>query len=184
MKDRRHSYNVVSEEKITKMMEVHYQHRTEANIKWAVKLFKDWHEMQMSHGVCDLEIVNSNLENAHQIEKSDFEFALCRFICEVKKTREDGDFPGRTLYQIVCSLQNYLRKCEVNWKLIHRDNFTNFQRVLDSVMQERAAMLIGTVKKQAQVISLDYENSMWDKHILGEDSSVHNWSELHIKSRS
>ena len=37
-------------------------------------------------------------------------------------------------------------------------------------MQERSAQLIGTTRKQAEVISLKYENELWLKGVLGEDS--------------
>ena len=36
-------------------------------------------------------------------------------------------------------------------------------------MQERAALNIGMVPKQAQYISYEFENKLWDKGILGED---------------
>ena len=48
--------------------------------------------------------------------------------------------------------------------------FGKFNRVLDSVMQERARRNIGLIRKQAQVISLDFENQLWERNILGEDT--------------
>ena len=105
------------------------------------------------------------------VSKETFEFALCRFICEVRKSKDDQNYPGKMLYQLVCALQNHLKKQEVNLKLVHEEDFQYFNRVLDRVMQERAAMAIGTIKRQAQVISLDYENRLWEQGILGEDTS-------------
>ena len=126
--------------------------------------------MRLDKVVVDEEIERADLNNLEQLEKSDLEYALCRFICEVRKVKDDGEYPGRTLYQMICSIQNFLRKNDVNWRLVHRDEFIQFQRVLDMVMQERAAKVIGTVKKQAQVISLEYENQLWAKGLLGEDT--------------
>ena len=37
-------------------------------------------------------------------------------------------------------------------------------------MQDHAAMSVGMVKCQAEVISLDYENTLWERNILSEDS--------------
>ena len=37
-------------------------------------------------------------------------------------------------------------------------------------MQERTAQLVGTSKKQAQVISMKVENDMRNRNILGEDT--------------
>ena len=46
----------------------------------------------------------------------------------------------------------------------------NLQCVLDNVMKERASMNLGTVRRQAQVISMNYENDLWDRKVLGEDT--------------
>ena len=148
------------------MMELHYQQRTEAKIKWAVKCYNDWRAMRMTKIDCDLNIVEADINDVALLTKSNLEFALCRFICEVKKTRYEGDYPGRTLYQMTCCLQNHLRKKGVNWKLVHGEDFQNFHRVLDNVMQERSAQLLGTTRKQAEVISLKYENELWLKGSL------------------
>ena len=37
-------------------------------------------------------------------------------------------------------------------------------------MQERAAQCIGTIRKQAEVISLEFENKLWNDNVLGEDT--------------
>ena len=37
-------------------------------------------------------------------------------------------------------------------------------------MKERASNNIGTVKKQAQVLSFEAENMLWDSGILGEEN--------------
>ena len=57
------------------------------------------------------------------LTQENLEFALCRFIVKVKKTTDNSDFPGRTLYQLACALQNHLKKHKLNWKLVHGDGF-------------------------------------------------------------
>ena len=110
------------------------------------------------------------LNDIPKLTKENLEFALCRFVCEVRKSKEDGEYPGRTLYQMISAIQNHLRNNECEWKVLNGDDFRHFNRVLDKVMQEHAAKNIGTVKRQAQVISLQYENSLWQRNILGEDT--------------
>ena len=44
------------------------------------------------------------------------------------------------------------------------------QTVLANVMRERSEMGIGTIKKQAEYISYEYEEELWERNILGEDS--------------
>ena len=123
----RHSYNNISEEKLAKMMEVTYQDRIEAKMRWAVKLYKDWHQMRLDRVDYEDEIYEADIENIANVTKEKFKFALCRFICEVKKSKDQGDFPGHTLYQILCSIQNYLRKKEINWKLVHGTEFCQLE---------------------------------------------------------
>ena len=168
---RRRSYNSITDEKIAKMMEITYQQRTEAKIKWAVKNYNDWRDMRLENPPFDLLIEEADLNNLACLTRENFEHSLCRFICEVKKVRPEGDYPGRTLYQMVCSLQNYLRKNDIKWKLVHGETeFLQFQRVLDNVMKERAGQQIGLIKKQAQVISMRHKNLLWGTNVLGEDT--------------
>ena len=143
-------------------MEVTYQQRTQAKMQWALKLYKDWHEMHLDKVDYNDKIYDVDLDS-DTLSKENLSFALCRFICKVKKSRDQEDFPGRTLHQIVCAIQNYLRKREINWKLVHSEEFSGFQRVLDKVMQERSEQNIGTIHKQAQVISLQYEDELWQR---------------------
>ena len=171
VRGRQRTYHSISEDKVNKMMQLKYQQRTEAKIKWALNCYNDWREMRMAQPSCDAEIFLANInEDFSKLEKNHLEFALCRFICEVRKSKEDGDFPGRSLYQMVCALQSHLKKNGITWKLVHGEDFQKFNRVLDTVMQERAALAIGTVKRQAQVISLEYENHLWVNNVLGEDT--------------
>ena len=166
----KHSYNMISEEKMAKMMEVTYQARTEAKIRWAVKLYNDWHSMRSSQIGCDLRIVEADFTDMRTMTKDNLEYSLCRFICEVKKVKDNADFPGRTLYQIMCCIQNFLRKNDVKWKILHGDEFKILENVLDNVMKERASQNIGLVKRQAQVISMRFEQDLWDRNVLGEDT--------------
>ena len=108
-------------------------------------------------------IFDADLNDLSKLTKGTFEFTLCRFICEVCKVKDYADYPGRTLYQMTCALQNFLRKNNIYWKLVHGDDVTDFQRVLDNVMKERVSRCIGNIKKQAQVILLDFENVLWTK---------------------
>ena len=122
------------------MMEKQYQQRSEAKIKWAVKAYRDWRVMRLDRDEdVDAKILYADIDDIGSLTRENFEYALCRFICEVKKSKQEGDYPGRTLYQIATALQSHLHKKEVGWKLVHSDTeFINFPRVLYRVMQERS----------------------------------------------
>ena len=44
----------------------------------------------------------------HKLDKSNLEFALCKFIAEVTKVKDGSDYPGKTLYQMCVSIQKHL----------------------------------------------------------------------------
>ena len=113
---------------------------------------------------------NSDLSRVEGLTKVSFKNALCMFIPEVTKVRDGSDYPGKTLYELITSIQKYLHKKKVYWKLLQDPEFMDVRIVLDNVMKERAAANIGMVTKQAQFISLDHENHMWEQGILGEET--------------
>ena len=71
---------------------------------------------------------------------------------------------------MIVSIQKYLNQKDIPWKLIEDPEFLDVKTVLDNVMKERARMNIGMIKKQAEFISLDYENKLWRSGTLGEDT--------------
>ena len=91
-----------------------------------------------------------------KLTKQNLEYVLWRFICEVKKSKDNADYPGRTFYQIVCAFQNDLKKQQAQ----------DFNWVLNNVIQDSEAKAVGIVKCQVQVISLAYENSLWNRKTL------------------
>ena len=99
-----------------------------------------------------------------------FQHALCYFVPEVTKVKGDGPYPGRTLYEMIVALQKYLKVNKIYWKLVDPIQFPDLNIVLDNVMQERTAMNVGGLKRQAQVISYDSEDLLWKGGILGEET--------------
>ena len=96
--------------------------------------------------------------------------SLCRFIPEVTKVNNGGEYPGKTLYKMIIAIQKYLNENEIPWKLVEGKEFINVKTVLDNTMKERAEANMGMVKKQAEFIPQELELSMWKSGVLGEDS--------------
>ena len=96
--------------------------------------------------------------------------ALCSFIPEITKVKDGAAYPSATLYQMIVFIQRHLVENGLNWKLIDGTEFAKVKTVLDNVMKERAQNNIRTVKRQANVITYEYENMLWDKNILGEQN--------------
>ena len=104
------------------------------------------------------------------LTKSDLCHALCRFVPEITKMKDGSEYPGKTLYELIISIQRHLTENGLNLKLIDAPEFVNVKTVLDNIMKERARENIATVTKHSQVISLEYENELWKKNILGKDT--------------
>ena len=118
----------------------------------------------------DCKIFETNLDEVSLLTKENLVYALCKFIPEVTKVKNGDRYLGATLYQLVIAIQRHLHERGVNWKLIDGPDFASVKTVLDNVMKERAMQNIGMVKHQAQVISYEFENELWSKNILGEDT--------------
>ena len=59
-------------------------------------------------------IYEADLNDVKNLKTKSFEFALCRFIFEVRKKTQNGEYPDKMLYQLACALQNYLHKNDIN----------------------------------------------------------------------
>ena len=55
-------YNSVNSDKIKKMMEITYKVRSKAKIKWAVKAFRDWHNVKIEDEDCEADIMFSDID--------------------------------------------------------------------------------------------------------------------------
>ena len=89
------------------------------------------------------------------------------FIVEVRKN-SGKDYPGRTLYHITVLIQKFLNENGLSWKLVDGPDFKQFKVVLDNVMKDSAKQNIGMNPRQAQLIPLNFKDSLWEKGILGE----------------
>ena len=99
VRGRKRTYHNVTDEKISKLMEINFQQRTEAKIKWAANCYNEWREMRLDRVDYEEEIYDANFNDISNLTKANLEFTLCRFICEIRKSKDDTDYPGKTLYQ-------------------------------------------------------------------------------------
>ena len=97
-----------------------FSKETKKKMKWVLKMYNDWRIYRNSSEV--LGHIECDLEDKSTISQSSLNFAVPRFITEVKKL--DGtDFPGRTLYDIVICIQFHLESIGFAWKLLNQDGF-------------------------------------------------------------
>ena len=164
------NFKKVTATKLSQLKIKQLKKRTFNKMQWGVRAYNQWRLVRLSDVVnFDVKIYEADLERLELITKENLCYALCFFIPEVVKL--DGkDYPGKTLYEMVTSIQKFLHQSKIYWKLLDDKEFSEVRNVLDNVMKERAKLNIGVVKKQAAYIPQELENSLWEKNVLGEAS--------------
>ena len=151
------------EEDLNELTHKNFATETMKKIRWATKMYCDWREYHHSQG---LEHIDCNLDDRATITATSLNFALCRFIMEVKKVN-CTDFPGKTLYDIIICLQFHLECLGFSFRLINDTTFRNIKFTLDNTMKQRVTKGIGLSVRQAQVLSATDEDYLWSMGFLG-----------------
>ena len=163
-------FKQISANRLTALKTRQLKKRTFNKMQWGVRAYHQWREHRISDvNTFDARILECDLTTPTLVTKENFIFSMCAFIPEVTKVNGQ-DYPGKTLYEIVLSIQTFLNENKVFWKVIDDLEFFEICTVLDNVMKERALQNLGTVVKQAQCIPLDFENQLWEKGVLGEQT--------------
>ena len=117
--------------------------------------------------------MSPHLEN---IDNEQVNYWLSTFVIEIRNMNGEHYHSG-TLYSICDGLQWYIceKQMKDNCKVpvhIYKDPlFAYFRVVFDSVLKELHQQGIGIYKKQAEVISLEVEEHLWNEGVLGDDTS-------------
>ena len=157
-------FNFMSDDKIQQLKKETLKRHTELKMNWGIKAFNEWHEERLRNFNYDVGIYYADLNDLQDLRIENFCHAMCHFIPEVTKSKGDGPYPGRTLYQMCTSIQKYLNYNKIPWKII-----VEVKTVLDNVMKEHTALNIGVKRRQANVITYEFEKKLWEAGVLGED---------------
>ena len=163
-------FNFTSDAHIEQLKLIKLKKKTESKVNWAVSAYNEWRNDRLENFKYDYPIYNADLMNLDNLDPEDLQHSLCRFVPEVTKKKGDGLYPGRTLYEMIVSIQKYLNVNKIKWKLIEGEQFQELRVVLDNVMKERAQANVGLVPKQAEIISYEDEEKLWIKGLLGEEN--------------
>ena len=107
-------FNVVSDERVEQLKCIKLKPRSEAKVIWGVNAYSEWHNYRLHTFNYDVVIYYMDLNNLESLTKDNLNSVLCRFIPEVTKQKGDGQYPGRTLYQMVCAIQKHLSVNKLN----------------------------------------------------------------------
>ena len=154
------------EDALKELSHKNFSDDTMRKVKWARKMYRDWRSYRQSLGMENMAL---DLEDTATITPENLQFALCRFITEVKKVNGE-DFPGKTLYDIIVCIQFHLECLGYSYKLINEALFRDLKFTLDNTMKERTARGIGISVRKAAVLSATDEDLLWSLGFLGMDS--------------
>ena len=140
-------------------------------MQWSVKAYNQWRSDKLSDPIqFDVKIFESDLAKLKLLTKDNLCYSLCILIAEVTKVSNLKDYPGKTLYEMLTSIQKYLHQNRLMWKILDVVQFLDLKVVLDNIMKEHAAQNIGMTVKQVVTMPYEVENELWMKGILGEDT--------------
>lgn len=132
---------------------------TQQKARWAYNVFLKWSEWKT--------LQKANVTLLSEMGDEEIDQTLALFVREVRK--EDGSrYPGRSLNEIVLSLQKYL---ELNGKIVRLldPKMSLLRAALNLEMQKSTKAGIGMITKQAEPISKEDEEKLWEAGILSGD---------------
>ena len=156
----------LDQQKLNQLSYKNFAPDTQKKIKWAVKMFHEWREFRHSGG---FDFIYCDLDNKASITEESLNFALPRFLTEVKKV--DGtDYPGKTLYEILICIQFHLESIGFGWKLLNQECFKGVKFMLDNVMKMRTREGLGLSVRKAEVLNSVDEEYLWSLGYFGTHS--------------
>ncbi|CAB4043582.1 Hypothetical predicted protein, partial [Paramuricea clavata] len=136
--------------------------------RWGVRIFEDWQSGRENKAVmCESNPFSLDLQNLQNLETElcsmtarTLNFWLIKFVQEVcDKDGKPWPYPGRTVYQIICSLKRHLDKngrAEANM-LNANNHWSTFRRVLDSEMKATHREGESRTRREKEAITDDEE---------------------------
>ena len=105
-----------------------------------------------------------------QITTEKLQFWITRFVLETRK-KDGTEYPPNSLYHIVTGLMCYLH---VNGRpstdFFKDAEFASFRQTLDTEMKRLKSTGLGSKPKQAEPLSEEDEEKLWQAKVLGEHS--------------
>lgn len=144
-----------------------FAQETDKKIRWVLNMFAEWKKYR--NNIPGYDCIELDLVNVQTITKPNLVYALTRFLAEVKKM-DGNDFPPKMLYEILIAVQFHLETLGFCWKFLEDEAFKDLKFTLDNLMKVRCQSGLGNNVRQAQVITFQEEDIMWNTGVLGVDS--------------
>ena len=114
-------------------------------------------------------MMSSLQKELQDLDEGELDDVLSTFIQQARKSNGDR-YPGKTLYELVTSLQKHLEIKHRVTKVLDKENFPSIYFALDASMKTSTELGVGLVIKQAQPVTPEQEVILWEKRLLGDDN--------------
>ena len=104
-----------------------------------------------------------------ELDRQGLQQWLTYFVLEVR-TKSGTEYTPNTLHHIVSGIMRHLRQeCNKSEIDFFKDSaFANFRSSLNAEMKRLQAAVVGSTRKQAEPITIEEEELLWSKKLLGD----------------
>ena len=134
--------------------------------QWSLNLFTDWQKQRREHFLPDESFTNELKLQLCEITTPVLDYWLGKFILEVRK-RDGSRYPRDSLVSIVAGLNVNIKAQIGPVDIFKGARFAKTQEALDLAMKLSTTEGVGSVKKQAEVITSKDEEKLWS-HTFGD----------------
>ena len=147
-----------SDEELQRARERAVPKKTKQDTKFCINIWDEWSKHRTGTRILPLtEVTNAEMQ-----------YRLSQFIGEVRK-RDGSVYPPNTLHHIVCGVMRYLRwNGRPDIDFFKDPQFAGFRASLDAEMKLLQSQGEGSKKRQAEVVTEEEENLLWERGYLGD----------------
>ena len=135
--------------------------KTQDDTQYCLRVWEEWCKYRRNS-------CGDNIAPVTEMQPLQLQYWLIRFILEVRK-KDGAEYPPNTLYHFCCGIMRFLR-----WNGLPSINFftdaafAEFRCTLDGEMKRLQAQGVGSKKKQAEPLTVEEEELLWKKGMLGD----------------
>ena len=142
--------------------------KTRVQTNWTVKVWTEWALTRNARLLPDERPFSTRFRD---LSISEINFWLSRFVLVIRK-KNGEQYPPNSLYQLICGLQRNLRENgRADVKLFDDPALHGFRSTLDGEMKHLNATGNYVNKRQAEPITPEQENHLWEMGLLGDHNA-------------
>ena len=153
----------LTDEDIAKKRKNAIPEKTKKDTQYCISVWEAWCKHRRENTSCHIPSLTS-------ITLNDLQFWLVRFIHEVRKQNGE-EYPPNSLLHLCNGIVRHLRSTSYpNLDLFQDPAFAEFKTSLDAEMKRLQAKGLGSKHRQAEPITEEEEDLLWEKGLLGDHS--------------